>query len=148
MTKKEMNELVNAISNAVAEATTKAVTAAFKNAFTEKPTAANGRRNATEAKKPENEAKKTKYSTSLKDYEPKKDADGYYIWGKKTDTVKSKHYLAMQKAYCYAVATKGKALTSDECVKNGIEVDYEKAYNKAKDDFKKKYVYVAKGARK
>lgn len=89
----------------------------------------------------------TKYSVSLKDYEPKKGADGHYIWGRKTDTVKSRNYLAMQKAYCYAVATNGQAITSDECYKLGIEVDYEKSYNKAKADFKKKFVYVAKGAR-
>ena len=89
----------------------------------------------------------TKYSTSLKDYEPTKGADGHYIWGRKTDTVKSKNYLAMQKAYCYAVATKGQAITSNECYKLGIEIDYDKSYNKAKADFKKKYVYVAKGER-
>lgn len=93
-------------------------------------------------------AETTKYSTALKDYEPKKGNDGHYIWGRKTDTVKSKNYLAMQKAYCYAVATKGKAITSDECYKFGIEIKYDGAYNKAKEEFKKKYVYVAKGSRK
>lgn len=101
---------------------------------------------STKSRKAKSEAPTTKYSTTLKDYAPKKGADGHYIWGKKTDTVKSKHYLAMQKAYCYAVATKGQAITSDECYKLGIEVDFAegKAYNKAKTEFKKKYVYVAK----
>ena len=111
--------------------------------FNETPTAGNkkketkARGNAVEKKE-----LKTKYSTSLKDYAPKKGNDGHYKWGRKTDTVKSGNYLAMQKAYCYAVATKGEAITSDECYKLGIEVDYDKAYNKAKEDFKKKYVYV------
>ncbi len=134
MTKKEMefaNYLVNALVGALKAEPTSA-----------KPIKkSTSRGNATET------PKTTKYSVSLKDYEPKKGADGHYVWGRKTDTVKSKHYLAMQKAYCYAVATNGKAITSDECHKNGIEVDYEVAYNKAKEDFKKKYVYVAKEAR-
>jgi hypothetical protein len=95
-------------------------------------------------------SKKTapKYSTKLTDYEPKK-VDNNYIWGKKTDTIKSKHYMAMQKAYCYAVATKGQAITSDECYKMGIEVDFTEggAYSKAKEQFKKKYVYIKKADR-
>ena len=134
MTKKEKMEFAKLIAEAVVGALKAEPAAKDKKVVS--------RGNANEGKKPE--VKATKYSTALKDYEPKKDADGYYIWGRKTDTVKSKHYLAMQKAYCYAVATKGKALTSDECVKHNIEVDYDKAYNKAKADFKKKYAYVAK----
>ena len=143
MTKNEKMELATMIAEAVVTALKTTPTAAAK----AKPAS---RGNANEAKKaeaPKSAKTDAKHSTSLKDYEPKKDADGHYIWGRKTDTVKSKHYLAMQKAYCYAVATKGKALTSDECYKNGIEVDFDGAYNKAKDDFKKKYVYVAKKAR-
>ena len=146
MTKNERMELATMIAEAVVTALK---TTPAANAKAKKST---GRGNANEVKKAEapknaKKAESAKYSTSLKDYEPKKDADGHYIWGRKTDTVKSKHYLAMQKAYCYAVATKGKALTSDECYKNGIEVDFEGTYNKAKEDFKKKYVYVAKNAR-
>lgn len=144
MTKNEKMELAQLIAEAVVGALKAEPTAAKA---TKKSTS---RGNANEGKKPEvTKATKqtTKYSTSLKDYEPKKGEDGHYIWGRKTDTVKSKHYLAMQKAYCYAVATKGQALTSDECFKNGIEVDYEVAYEKAKADFRKKYVYVAKNAR-
>ena len=141
MTKNEKMELATLIAEAV-------VTALKATPTTGKAKKPTNRGNANETKKTETTKKQTtKYSTSLKDYEPKKDADGYYIWGRKTDTVKSKHYLAMQKAYCYAVATKGKALTSDECYKNGIEVDFDGAYNKAKADFKKKFVYVAKNAR-
>lgn len=88
----------------------------------------------------------TKYSTKISDYEPKK-VDGFYKWGKKTDTIKSKNYRAMQIAYCYAVATKGQAVSSDECLKLGIEVDYKDAYAKAKESFKKKYVYIKKADR-
>lgn len=143
MTKKEKLELAAIVAQAVVEA---------MKATTETPTSAKkGRKAATanEGKKPEtsNEGK-TKYSTKIADYEPKK-ADGNYIWGRKTDTIKSKHYMAMQKAYCYAVATKGQAITSDECFKLGIKVDYAEdgAYGKAKAQFKKKYVYIKKADR-
>ena len=139
MTKKEMNELAQVIATAVVGALRTTPTSAME---VKKPAP---RGTANEGKTKEKEA--TKYSTSLKDYEPKKGEDGHYIWGKKNDTVKSKHYRAMQTAYCYAVATKGQALTSKECLDLGLTVDYEKAYNKAKADFKKKYVYVAKNDR-
>ena len=145
MTKNEKMELAQLIAEAVVGALKTTPTTGTK---TKKSTS---RGNAAETKKTETtkttKKQTTKYSTSIKDYEPKKGADGHYIWGRKTDTVKSKNYLAMQKAYCYAVATKGKALTSDECHKLGLEVDYEVAYNKAKADFRKKYVYVAKKER-
>lgn len=135
MTKKEKLELATIVANAVVEA---------MKATTVNPTSAN------EGKKTKGRgsATVTKYSTKLADYEPKK-KDNNYIWGKKTDTIKSKHYIAMQKAYCYAVATKGKAITSDECYKLGIEVDYSEngAYGKAKAEFKKKYVYIKKAER-
>ena len=136
MTKNEKMELAQLIAAAVV--------GALKETPTKGNTKSRGASTATEAPK---KVATTKYSTALKDYEPKKGADGHYIWGRKTDTVKSKNYLAMQKAYCYAVATKGQAIASDECHKLGLEVDYDKSYNKAKADFKKKYVYVAKGER-
>lgn len=110
---------------------------------TENPSyAKNGRGSATENEAPKTDAK-TKYSMKIADYEPKK-VGGYYKWGKKTDTIKSRNYMAMQKAYCYAMATKGQAITSDECYNLGIEVDYSEkgAYGKAKAQFKKKYVYI------
>ena len=134
MTKKEKMEFAQIIAEAVV------------GALKETPTSAKGNKARGNAEIKEVK-KELKYSTSIKDYEPKKGNDGQYIWGRKTDTVKSRNYLAMQKAYCYAVATKGKAITSDECYKLGIEVDYDKSYNKAKEDFKKKYVYVAKASR-
>lgn len=135
MTKTEKFELAEIIAEAVVKAL---------KSETKAPTSAKeGRKSATP-----NEGKKTtpptnKYSTKIADYEPKK-VDGYYKWGKKTDTIKSKNYRAMQIAYCYAVATKGQAVSSDECFKLGIEVDYSEnsAYGKAKAQFKKKYVYV------
>ena len=131
MKKQEMMELAQIIAEAVV------------GALKETPTSGNQKKES----KARGNAKESKYSMNLKDYEPKKGNDGQYIWGRKTDTVKSKNYLAMQKAYCYAVATKGQAITSDECYKLGIAVEYDKAYNKAKEDFKAKYVYVAKKAR-
>lgn len=99
-------------------------------------------------KKGRGSATATKYSTKIADYEPKK-VDGFYKWGKKTDTMKSKNYRAMQIAYCYAVATKGQAVSSDECFNLGIEVDYSEgsAYGKAKAQFKKKFVYIKKADR-
>ena len=138
MTKKEKMELAQIIAEAVVGALKETPTAGTKK---------KARGTQTEELKA-TKTKELKYSTAIKDYEPKKGNDGYYIWGRKTDTVKSRNYLAMQKAYCYAVATKGAAITSDECYKLGIEVDYDKAYNKAKESFKKKYVYVAKENRK
>lgn len=162
MTKKEMQELATIVSQAVVEA---------MKATSAKPVSANrGRKSATpnegnKAHKPysgkgeevseqklllEAKGKKTatKYSTKLSDYEPKK-VDNHYIWGKPSDTIKSKHYMAMQKAYCYAVATKGQAITSDECFKMGIEVDFSEnsAYGKAKAQFKAKYIYTKKADR-
>lgn len=145
MTKNEKMELAQLIAEAVVGALKAEPTTAKA---TKKSTS---RGNANESKQTETpktpKKQTTKYSTSLKDYEPKKGADGHYIWGRKSDTVKSKNYRAMQTAYCYAVATKGQALTSGEAHNLGIEVDYENAYNKAKADFKKKYVYVAKKER-
>ena len=132
MKKQEMMELAQVIAAAVV------------GALKETPTSGNQRK---ESKSRGTKTEESKYSMNLKDYEPKKGNDGQYIWGRKTDTVKSRNYLAMQKAYCYAVATKGQAITSDECYKLGIAVEYDKAYNKAKEDFKAKYVYVAKKAR-
>ena len=152
MTKKEKLELATIVANAVVEA---------MKASTTTPTSAKNSRKTKTSHKPysgnvpevseqklllANKGRGTataKYSMKLADYEPKK-KNGNYIWGKKTDTIKSKHYMAMQKAYCYAVATKGKAITSDECFKLGIEVDYAEGgvYAKAKTEFKKKYAYT------
>ena len=95
-----------------------------------------GKGNATASAKAENSAK---YSTNLKDYEPKKGADGHYIWVS---------YKAKRKDYCYAVATKGQALG---CYEKGKKVcDFDEiadAYNKAKAQFDKKFPYTKKSDR-
>ena len=98
-----------------------------------------GKGNSTASAKAEKTEKSAKYSTSIKDYEPKKSADGHYIWVS---------YKAKRKDYCYAVATKGQALG---CYENGKKVadfaDIKKAYNKAKADFDKKFPYTKKADR-
>ena len=141
MTKKEKLELATIIANAVVEAM-KTTSATPTSANKGRGTATANEGKKTKSGRSSNEGK-TKYSTKLADYEPKK-VDGFYKWGKKTDTIKSQNYRAMQIAYCYAVATKGQAVSSDECFKMGIKVDYAEgsAYAKAKDTFKKKYVYT------
>ena len=74
------------------------------------------------------------YSTDIKDYEPKKSADGNYNWNS---------YKAKRTDYCYAVATNGKALG---CYEKGVKVvefaDIDKDFNKAKEAFSKAYKYV------
>ena len=165
MTKKEKMELATIVAEAVVKA---------MKATTVNPTSANkGRKSAIPNEAPKTAKQKsakaldemimaeraelrkemakkvsTKYSTKLSDYEPKK-KDNNYIWGKPSDTIKSGHYMAMQKSYCYAVATKGQAISSDECFKKGIEVDFSEngAYNKAKAQFKAKYIYTKKADR-
>ena len=144
MTKKEKLELATIVAEAVVKAMKTTTVNTNEGRSTKR---GRGTVTANEGKKTKT-AETTKYSMKLADYEPKM-KDGNYIWGKKTDTIKSKHYMAMQKAYCYAMATKGKAITSDECFKLGIEVDYaeKSAYSKAKAEFKKKYVYTKKADR-
>lgn len=83
----------------------------------------------------EREKRATKgFSTDLKDYEPKKAADGNYNWAS---------YKAKRTDYCYAVATKGEALG---CYKDGVKVvefdDIKEAFNKAKAEFTANYKYV------
>ncbi len=93
--------------------------------------------------------KQTLYSTNIKDYEPKK-VNGNYKWGKKGDTVKSRNYRAMMTAYCYAVATKGKALACYDSKGNKV-CDFDEvkgAYEKAKAAFQKAYPYVKMADRK
>ena len=147
MTKKEQLELATLIAEAVVKA---------MKAETAPPTSANeGKKTKTATKSRKsatpNEPKKTenaKYSTKIADYEPKK-VDGFYKWGRKTDTIKSRNYRAMQIAYCYAVATKGQAISSDECFNLGLEIDYSEngAYAKAKAKFHEKFVYIKKADR-
>ena len=125
MTKKEMNDLATLVS--------KAVVTALKEASANPTSANEGRRSATP-----NEAPKTKHSTKLSDYEPKKN-DGFYNWAS---------YKAKRSDYCYAVATNGKYLG---CYDNGKKVvdfaDIEKKYADAKKKFEAKYHYTKKADR-
>ena len=127
MTKKE-KEFANYLVNSLVEA--------LKASNTTSVSANEGRKSATpnEPKKTE----KTKYSTKLTDYEPKKN-DGFYNWAS---------YKAKRSDYCYAVATNGKYLG---CYENGKKVvdfdDISKKYNEAKKKFEAKFVYTKKADR-
>ena len=70
-----------------------------------------------------------KFSTNLKDYEPKKGKDGFYNYAS---------YKACQKKYCYAVATNGLSVEFTKAV----DIDFDGAYATAKAEFKKAYVYT------
>ena len=156
MTKKEMQELATIVSQAVVEA---------MKATSAKPVSANkGRKSATpnegnKAHKPysgnvpevseqtlllEAKGKKTKkatahkYSTDLKDYEPKKKG-GFYDWAS---------YKAQRTGFCYAYCTGGKALGCFEDGKRVCTFDQiEEEYAEAKKLFEKKYKYVKKADR-
>lgn len=71
---------------------------------------------------------------TIKDFEPVRGADGHYVWNS---------YKAQRKHYCYYKATNGVATSSNECFKKGIDFsDIKDAYNKAKAEYSKKYVYT------
>ena len=134
----EVKTEVNSLNERVTALETKSVTKVTEK---QKPTvSAKGTNKAT--------PKLSGYSTKLEAYEPTI-KDGVYKWGKKTDTLKSGNYMACRKAYCYAVATNGQALTSDEVFKKKLTVDFseEGAYYKAKADFEKKFPYTKKSDR-
>ena len=75
-------------------------------------------------------AKKT-----IKDFEPKKDADGNYNW---------RSYECTRTRYCYYVATNGELEKNPYGTKWQGKIDYTEngAYKKAKAQFEKKYKYV------
>lgn len=77
-----------------------------------------------------------KYSTNLKDYEPKKDDKGFYIW---------KSLEPKRKAYCYAKATNGMYNKFTKA----IDISFEEGspYKLAKAEFDKAYPYVKQSAR-
>ena len=99
----------------------------------------------TSAKKtaPVTETKSKKNTMSITDFEPCKfkDSDNY-VWGG------VKGYKAMRSAYCYAKQTDGKARNLAEAQKLGVQIDFDKAWNKAKAEFEKKYAYVKAEDRK
>ena len=74
---------------------------------------------------------------NLLDFEPCKFKDSEnYVWGG------AKGYKAMRSAYCYAKQTNGKAKNLAEARKLGVQIDFDKAWAKAKSEFEKKYKYV------
>ena len=75
-----------------------------------------------------------KYSTNIKDYEPKKDKDGNYNY---------RSHGVNRKKYCYAVATNGLAVEFTKAV----DIDFDGVYANAKAEFNKVYPYVAKDKR-
>jgi hypothetical protein len=85
------------------------------------------------------QTKKSAKGVDIADFEPCKfkDSDNY-VWGG------SKGYKAMRSAYCYASQTNGKAKDLAGARKLGITIDFDKAWNKSKAEFEKKYVYVKK----
>ena len=100
----------------------------------------NGKSKPTTSAKGKAEKTVKLFSVDIKDYEPKKDESGNYIW---------QSYKKNRTRFCYAVATEGKAYGCYD--KDGNKIcefaDIEKAYNKAKDDFSKKYTYIKKADR-
>ena len=75
---------------------------------------------------------------TIKDFEPKPQ-DSNYSWSS---------YKANRLKYCYYVATKGKAQSSNDCYKQGIKFDNIKAsFEKAKVEFNEKYEYIPKAER-
>ena len=92
-----------------------------------------GRGSATSKK-----TKTAKYSTDLKDYEPKKKG-GFYDWTS---------YKSNRTKFCYAYATSGRAIS---CFENGERYctfeQIEGEYAEAKKMFEKKYIYTKKADR-
>lgn len=111
--------------------TTKSAKAAPKKATSTKT----AKKSTAKTTAPKTEAKTV--STKLADFEPCKfkDSDNY-VWGG------VKGYKAMRSAYCYAKQTKGQARNLADAKKLGFEIDFDKAWTKAKTEFEKKYVYV------
>lgn len=126
LSKKEKLELAEIIAKAV-------VTALNENSTNSHPST-EGRKSANEGTSSAKQKKLT-----MKDFEPNgsKTDKGYTNWAS---------YKAQRTKYCYYVATDGKATSSDECYKLGIEVDFSEnsKYKKAKAQYTKKYHYIKK----
>ena len=126
-----MNDLMEAMQKGFNEVKTEV------NSLNERVTALEGKSKKTPTVSGKGVSKL--YSVELKDYEPKKSADGNYNWSS---------YKAKRTDYCYAVATKGKALG---CYEKGVKVvdfkDIEADFNKAKEQFTKHFKYIKKADR-
>ncbi len=133
-----MDARVSALESAKTEAPKKTT----KKSATKKTTKAPAKTSAKKSTTKKTPAKKTatKKSTTelmLEDFEPCKFKDSdYYVWGG------AKGYKAMRSAYCYASQTNGKAKDLAGARKLGVTIDFDKAWNKAKAEFEKKYTYV------
>ena len=84
--------------------------------------------------------KASKNAVKIADFEPKRGADGEYLWVS---------YKAQRKAYCVAVATDGKFTDSTKAYAKGIKIDYTEnsKYYKAKAQYESKFTYVKKADR-
>jgi hypothetical protein len=135
----KMDSRISALESAKTKvATTKkstaksAKTTAKKAATKEAPKKSSAKKTA-----PVTETKSKKNTMSIADFEPCKFKDtNNYVWGG------AKGYKAMRSAYCYAKQTGGKARNLAEARALGVTIDFDKAWNKAKSEFEKKYVYV------
>lgn len=120
-------------------ATKKTTKAPAKTKSTKKTSAKTSAKKSTTTK---SSAKKTatKKSTTelmLEDFEPCKfKGTDNYVWNG------VRGYKAMRSAYCYASQTNGKAKDLAGARKLGVTIDFDKAWNKAKAEFEKKYTYV------
>lgn len=73
----------------------------------------------------------------IMDFEPCKfKGTNNYVWNG------VRGYKAMRSAYCYAVQTQGQAKDLAGARKIGVTIDFDKAWNKAKTEFEKKFHYV------
>lgn len=73
----------------------------------------------------------------IKDFEPcKYKGTDNYVWNG------VRGYKAMRSAYCYAAQTNGQAKNLAEARALGVTIDFDKAWNKSKTEFEKKYKYV------
>lgn len=142
ISKKQMDELVNAVVTATTVAVTKSLEQVLSSAFAEgrkSPNEGVSIQTAQNEKNPENTEKSKKLNIS--DFEPKgsKSAKGYENW---------RSYDAQRTRYCYYVATNGKHFG---CYENGKKVvefsDIEKKYKEAKKKYEAKYHYVKKDDR-
>lgn len=139
---KELNNKLDAIINALASmdervsALEKTPKTSAKTTTTKAQTTKKATKKSS-AKKTATKTQKVTKGVSLADFEPCtfKGTDNY-VWNG------VRGYKAMRSAYCYAKQTNGKAKDLAGARKLGITIDFDKAWNKAKAEFEKKYVYV------
>jgi len=138
----KMDARIDALENASTPApkkksTTKsAKTTATKSVSTKKTTTKSPTKTSAKKTAPKSEPK-TKATMSIADFEPCKYKDsGNYVWNG------VRGYKAMRSAYCYAKQTNGEAKNLAEARALGVTIDFDKAWNKAKAEFEKKYKYV------